>query len=415
MKRLTQSGNATEEELRLNQETIDALRAESKQHATDAANAREYYRSTIQKCRDAWTSIQRLHLKQSDRTAQETTELAMLKHTFTLVLSADYQRAKLIPFWGRSEQPGSTYYLQKVSIEIFGVVDHREEGKYIHMFDERISPKNTDHTISFLHSTIKRIQTEYPWIRRICVFLDNATSTNKNKYLFAWGMEIVSQSVLSFLRFSFMPAGHTKFAPDRLFSQIASSYNHSDVFTIDDLKQLCQSHATCYIEDGTEVFTWQDALGEKNSNLPGVRKLQNFSLSVTGEPVIMKIREHCYNPQEKPGVSPLHAVDDTQLSTLLTYKQARTHPISDEKMAHMVQMYNSFVPLDRRPDFLPAFVSNPSNPTTSAIPTASRSASPRKKSHCSVPGCDGTGHKNTKRWNEGHTTKAGCPKRGYND
>ena len=49
--------------------------------------------------------------------------------------------------------------------------------------------------------------------------------------------------------------------------------------------------------------------------------------------VIMKVREHCYNPQEKPGVSPLHAVDGAQLSTLLTYQQARTHPISDEKMA----------------------------------------------------------------------------------
>jgi len=53
------------------------------------------------------------------------------------------------------------------------------------------------------------VGTEHPWIRRICIFLDNASSTNKNKYLFAWGMEIVSQSRLSFLRFSFMPAGHT--------------------------------------------------------------------------------------------------------------------------------------------------------------------------------------------------------------
>lgn len=228
-------------------------------------------------------------------------------------------------------------------------MDHREEGKYIHMFDEHISPKITDHTISFLHSTIKRIQAEHPWIRRIYLFMANATSTNKNKYLFAWGMEIVNQSVLSFLRFSFMPAGHTKFAPGRLFSQIASSYNHSNVFSIDELKQLCQSHAMYYIEDGMEVFTWRDALGEKYSNLPDVRKLHNFFIvhPSPGEAVIMKVLEHCYNPQEKPSVSPLHVVDDAQLSTLLTYKQARTHPISDEKMAHTVQMYNSFIPLDR--------------------------------------------------------------------
>ena len=250
-KRLAQSGNATEEELRLNEEAIDVLNAERKQHTTDAANAREFYKNTIQRCRKSWAEIQALlSIQPNARTAQQTAELAALKHAFILVLSADYQQAKLIPFWGRSEQPGSTYYLQKVSIDVFGVVDHRSEGKYIHLFDEGISPKNTDHTISLLHSTIERIQTEYPWIRRICVFLDNATSTNKNEYLFAWGMEIVSQSGLSFLHFCFMPAGHTKFAPDQLFSQIASSYNHSDVFTIEELKQLCQSHATCFVEDG---------------------------------------------------------------------------------------------------------------------------------------------------------------------
>ena len=28
-----------------------------KQHATDAANAREFYKNTIQKCRESWTDI----------------------------------------------------------------------------------------------------------------------------------------------------------------------------------------------------------------------------------------------------------------------------------------------------------------------------------------------------------------------
>ena len=137
-----QSGNATEEELRLNEEAIDALNAERKQHTTDTANAREFYKNTIQRCRKSWVEIQALlSIQPNARTAQQTAELAALKHAFTLVLSSDYQQAKLIPFWGRSEQPGSTYYLQKVSIDVFGFVDHRSEGKYIHLFDERISPK----------------------------------------------------------------------------------------------------------------------------------------------------------------------------------------------------------------------------------------------------------------------------------
>ena len=179
-------------------------------------------------------------------------------------------------------------------------------------------------------------------------------------------------------------------------------------------------HATCFVEDGTKIFTWRDALAEKYSSLPGVRKLHDFFFICPspGEAVVMKVREHCFDPQVELSVSPLHVVGNAQLSTLLTYKQARRHPISDDKMAHMVQMYNSFVPLDRRPEFLPAFISNASAPMVSAITTArataSRAASPRKKSQCSLPGCDGAGHKNPKRWNEGHNTKAGCPRRGYN-
>ena len=29
---------------------------------------------------------------------------------------------------------------------------------------------------------------------------------------------------------------------------------------------------------------------------------------------------------------------------------------------------------------------------------------------CSTRGCDGSGHRNIKRWSEGHTTRAGCPR-----
>ena len=46
-------------------------------------------------------------------------------------------------------------------------------------------------------------------------------------------------ALLSMCIFSFMLAGHTKFAPDRLFSIIGSAYKEADVFTIiDELKAL---------------------------------------------------------------------------------------------------------------------------------------------------------------------------------
>ena len=48
---------------------------------------------------------------------------------------------KLIPSWGRTEQPGSTYYLQKVSHDVFGIVDHSVQKSTVYIFDERIALK----------------------------------------------------------------------------------------------------------------------------------------------------------------------------------------------------------------------------------------------------------------------------------
>ena len=64
---------------------------------------------------------------------------------------------------------------------------------------------------------------------RVLIFLDNAANTNKNRYLFSWGMEMIALRKLDYIRFCFMVADHTKFAPDRLFAQVSNSYNRQDV------------------------------------------------------------------------------------------------------------------------------------------------------------------------------------------
>ena len=83
-----------------------------------------------------------------EKTEQEK-DSKMLKHNFTAVLSADYQMQKLVPYWGKSPQPGATYYLQKLSHDVFGIVDHSDNHSTLYFFDETVGPKNTDHTISF--------------------------------------------------------------------------------------------------------------------------------------------------------------------------------------------------------------------------------------------------------------------------
>ena len=83
-------------------------------------------------------------------------------------------------------------------------------------------------------------------MHRLAIFLDNATSTNNNRYLFSWAMEMVSSGKIDHVHISFMIAGHLKFAPDRL--AIGSAYKAVDVFTIDDLKMLCDRNASTYVK-----------------------------------------------------------------------------------------------------------------------------------------------------------------------
>lgn len=413
IKRLHQSGSASANDIQSHEQTVAEIEQELMEHKQGATESQTFYRETTVKCGESWKYIGTLMVK--TLSAEEEQELDSKKHTFTLIVSADYQQSKLIPYWGSTAQPASTYYFQKVSHDVFGLVDHRDGQQHITLFDERIGPKNTDHTISILQGYITKVTELYPWIRRVVMFLDNAANTNKNRYLFSWGMELVRQTTLDYVRFCFMVAGHTKFTPDRLFAQVSNSYNHHDVFTITELKDVCDLYAHTTIEDGTSVLQWRDTLRIKYSDLPGTRRYYDFLIARSfDQSIVMKVRESCCSGSFSR--SPLRLVEPAAVGIPTdNYKETQFHNLSDEKFDNMKVMYNNFIPPERRPDYLPPFVSSVTVSTFSGNSSSSASTSepprkrPRKQSSCSTPGCDGSGHKNPAHWARGHTTRAGCP------
>ena len=94
----------------------------------------------IERCRSVWKKIAEFEQK-STLSEADMDQLEALKHQFTLVLSADYQQAKLLSHWGHTAQPGQIYYFQKISYDIFGIVDHRTDQNSIYLFNETIGPK----------------------------------------------------------------------------------------------------------------------------------------------------------------------------------------------------------------------------------------------------------------------------------
>ena len=165
-------------------------------HREHALKSRESYIAALAQCKQNWKEITDLETKHS-KTDEEEEKLVHLKHCYTAVISADYQMSKLVPYWGLSPQPGSTYYLQKLANDILGIIDHREGNGTVYIFDERLGPKNTDHTVSYLTHFMKNC---FPmWLKRVQLFLDNACSTNKNAFLMSWAMELVQQGVMDFI------------------------------------------------------------------------------------------------------------------------------------------------------------------------------------------------------------------------
>ena len=195
------------------------------------------------------------------------------------------------------------------------------------------------------------------WVRRIHIFLHNTVSTNKNRYTMSWASEMVQQDVFEFIRISFMIAGHTKFAPDHLFARVSKSFNRSDVFTPEELKEIAAPYADVIIDNGEVVVDWRNSPSAKYQKFPGIRSYHDFvfTKNITTQHVMVRQRRLCYtgafetmNVQVVTGQS---SEDDIIPGTDKTYLALNNlRSLSTVKMDHLRQMYTKFVPTERSCD-----------------------------------------------------------------
>ena len=259
---------------------------------------------------------------------------------------------KLVPYWGLSAQPGSTYYLQKLNHDVFGVINHSNNSSKVYLFDERIGLKNTDHTISYLSDFISTLPT---WVRRVHLFLDNTASINKNYFLMGWAHEMVRQKRLDFLRISFLIAGHTKFSPDLLFSRISQTYNHSDVFNTEELQEIISTYAEVVVDEGVIICDWRSILTAKFSKLPGIQSLHDFvyvTNPVTGC-VLARTRKLCHTGSfQNCTIHVLRGQDESESAipdpvTGNYVNLGKIRQLTDSKLKHLKQMCRDIIPTER--------------------------------------------------------------------
>ena len=104
----------------------------------------------------------------------------------------------------------------------------------------------------------------------------------------------INQS-LRYFQISFTVVGHTKFAPDLLFSLTARDFYASDVFNERELIAVMERRASVVFDSGRIVRAWRETVTKKYSSLPGIRGLHDFlALRNSGENAMMKVRDSCY-------------------------------------------------------------------------------------------------------------------------
>ena len=166
-------------------------------------------------------------------------------------------------------------------------------------------------------------------------------------------LEIVQQNIMDYFRISFMVAGHTKFAPDLLFSVTARDFYASDVFNEREFVAVMEQHASVVIDTGRIVRAWRDTLTKKYSNLPGIRGLHDFlALRNSGEDALMKVRESCYTGTLKNTpmkISKGMSASDRAIPGVNRsyFALGMVKQLPDSKKSHLNQMCANFIPQDR--------------------------------------------------------------------
>lgn len=356
--RLQQEGNGSESEILENLALAESYGLLLDEHRLDAGLELDHYKKQTKKSRSLYQSLEELKKRKSKADKAETQDI---KNQLIFSISLDYQQSKLTPHWGTSAQPSETYYLRKLSHNIFGIVDHTLFKNAVYVFDERVAgSKKADTTISLIDHYIH--QNLPPWARHICLFMDNG-ATNKNQFIIQWAMELVARREYDSIRMCFFVPGHGKSDADRLFARISHAFAINDVFVTDHLLKLIQNtigtNGTCIYADNRDIVNWKNLLSMKYTPLKDIKSHRDFLIKHNNKgKVVVYFKECCYAGdyiqknllKDNENV----VIDLKEESKKYTYEIKGMSPaISKEKEKDLIKMYDKFIDPILRPEWLP--------------------------------------------------------------
>ncbi|CAL1548193.1 unnamed protein product, partial [Lymnaea stagnalis] len=201
----------------------------------------------------------------------------------TIHFSFDYAQQVHLP--STPLQPGPIYFLVPRKVGIFGICAEAIPQQMNYLIDEGMtSGKGSNMVISLLHHVLENFGFGE---KRIELHCDNCSGQNKNRFVLFYLAWRTIKGLHDQVSVNFMPAGHTKFAPDWCFGLLKRRFRISEVHCLRDLVRTVNTSTLKGINRaqlvGTEsgeilvpVYDWQQFFNGHFRPLKGIKSNQHF-------------------------------------------------------------------------------------------------------------------------------------------
>ena len=224
------------------------------------------------------------------KTIEDTVDLSEPRAACSLVqtihYSFDYAQQVHIP--SNPMQPGPIYFKAPRKCGSFGVICEAIPRQVNYLIDEAVSVgKGANSTISYVHHHFAN-----HGLRETHAHLhtDNCSGQNKNNFFlwyFAWR---VITGLHQNITYSFLIAGHAKFAPDPCFGMIKKCYKVNFISSIYELAGMVETSSDIGVNKaqlvGTHdnriivpVYDWASFLAQYFNRLPNIKRYHHFRFS----------------------------------------------------------------------------------------------------------------------------------------
>lgn len=312
-------------------EKLDCVQAQQ-EHLNLALTTRNLYKEA---CKEAERNFQAI-----ENTIDLSEAHAPCSTTGTMHYSFDYAQQVHIP--SNPLQPGPINFKTPHKCGIFGVICEAMPRQVNYLINEAS-------TISFVHHYFANhgLGETHAHLHG-----DNCSGQNKNIFFLWYLAWRIMTELHKRITYSFLIAGHTKFAPNHCFGMIKKCSKVNFISSIYELAGMIEASSSVGVNKGqfvgthdgrviVPVYDWASFLGRFFNKLPNVKKYHHFQFS-RDEPGKVYCKENSSSAEQSfmllkdPTVCPPAAILPTRITLEGLSDERKTYRICIVKLGNFV-------------------------------------------------------------------------------